>query len=101
MDSLLSTRIYDYNEHLLGGRGPFSSEVELIPDAMMMRSYGVETRFPWSSVTEVAVTELGVEFAVHRRGFVMVQPNAFATTDDRDAFVLCAREYMSSAAPRP
>lgn len=95
------TRIYDYNEHLLGGRGPFSFEVELTPDAMMTRSYGVETRYPWSTVTDVAVTELGVEFAVHRRGYVMVQPNAFATTDDRDAFVQCAREYMSSAAPRP
>lgn len=94
------TRIYDYNEHLFGGRGPFSSEVELTPDDMMMRSYGVETRYPWSSVTDVAVTELGVEFAVRRRGYVMVQPNAFATTDDRDAFVRCARESMTNAAPR-
>lgn len=94
------TRIYDYNEHLLGGRGPFTSEVELTPDAMLTRSYGIETRYPWSSVSDVSVSDLGVEIAVHRRGFVTIQPSAFATTGDREEFVHCAREYMSSAAPR-
>ena len=94
------TRIYDYNEHTLGGRGPFTSEVELTPDAMVTRSYGVETRYPWSSVSSVAVTDLGVEFAIHRRPFVMIQPSAFATTGDREAFVQCAREFMSGAAHR-
>ena len=91
------SRIYAYHEQTLGGRGPFSCEVELTPAALEIRQFGSETRYPWNCVTDVCATDSGVEIALGTRSPAIIRSNGFSSVADREAFMHCAREFMASS----
>ena len=81
----------------LGGGGPFTCEVELLPDYLVIRQFGQEKNRVWPVVT--AIEEVGgdIEFVFGFAGRLLVRQRAFPSPQARQEFLSLARGYREKA----
>jgi hypothetical protein len=77
----LKSRLRSYWKEHLEGEGPFTLEVELSDQGVLLRQFRTETLSPWSMVKSVEEKDGAVEIAVLQGGFIVVRDRAFATAD--------------------
>ena len=90
-------RLERYFREQFGGDGPFSCEVELTPASLVSVQRGMRTERAWSTITQIQVTDDSVDFITQGAGSVIVRNRAFASREERDAFVSLARSYAPQA----
>jgi hypothetical protein len=90
-------RLEQYFREQFGGDGPFSCEVELTPTALVSVQRGTRTERAWPTVTQIQVTDNSVDFITQGAGSLVVRNRAFASREERDAFVSLARSYAPQA----
>ncbi len=91
-------RLEQYFREQFGGDGPFSCEVELTPAALVTVQRGARSERPWSMILAIQVTDDSVDFITQGAGALIVRNRAFASREERDAFVTLARSYAPKAA---
>ena len=90
-------RLEQYFREQFGGDGPFSCEVELTPAALVSTQRGMRTERAWPTITQIQVTDNSVDFITQGAGSLIVRNRAFASREERDAFVSLARSYAPQA----
>ena len=91
---LVAMRLREYWRERLEGDGPFTCEVELTPQGVIVRQFSIVASTPWDQIAAVDESELGVEISSRRRGLIVVRERAFATPDVRRRFVEYARASL-------
>lgn len=90
-------RLEQYFREQFGGDGPFTCEVELTPAALVSVQRGTRTERAWPTITQIQVTDDSVDFITQGAGSLIVRNRAFASREERDAFVTLARSYAPKA----
>jgi hypothetical protein len=90
------TRIYEHLERVAGGLGPFQCDVEITPEKVVTRQFGIETQRGWETIFGVAETNRGVEFDCGGQGVIVVRARAFEGQSSRQEFYALALRYHSA-----
>lgn len=77
----------------LGKFAPFTFEIEITSASMITRQLGEETRRDWKTVEKITEASGGIEFDTRSGGLVFVRDTAFASVEERVAFLRLARQY--------
>jgi hypothetical protein len=94
-DHLVKGRTRRFLVERLGGAGPYSCSVEVLPDRLSVDQNGVQLSFPWSEGTSVHDGPSGVAIAF-RGGHVLVRSRGFASREDRAAFLQNIQQRLPS-----
>lgn len=90
-------RLEQYFREQFGGHGPFTCEVELTPASLISVQRGLRAERAWPTITQIQVTDNSVDFITQGAGSLIVRNRAFASREERDAFVKLARSYAPQA----
>ena len=90
-------RLERYFREQFGGHGPFTCEVELTPACLVSVQRGLRAERAWPTITQILVTDNSVDFITQGAGSLIVRNRAFASREERDAFVTLARSYAPQA----
>lgn len=88
-DSSIRTGIRKALEEQIGDR-TWVCEIELRPETLWVRDYGVEMSFPWTEATAVEDVGDAIELRFHG-GLVLARNKAFATAQERESFLAEAK----------
>lgn len=86
-----------YLREQLGGKGPFTCEVELTPGGLVVAQTGTRGTRDWSSVSKIEDTPDGIEFIARGGRTFVVRNRAFASPESRGEFLRLARSYAAPA----
>jgi hypothetical protein len=99
--SLVRSRLRAFWREKLKGDGPFTCEVELMPDGVTTRQLSTTISIPWSQVASVTEVPDGVEIWGRNNELIVVRERAFASPEARRRFVEAIRSRVQGDATRP
>jgi hypothetical protein len=85
-----------YYREQLGGDGPFTCEVEITPEGLVTRQFGVEATHDWRYVRSVVEVTDGIEFTYIPTGALLVRDRGFPTPEQKREFLALAKQFVRS-----
>ena len=92
-DHLVTARMRRLLVEQLGGEGPYSCTVEVLPDRLSVVQNGIQLSFPWSNARSIDDGVDGI-MITFRGGWVLVRSRGFTSAEHRAAFLRYAQQRL-------